>query len=163
MPDHWQTGERGEPIQVPISKAAKFVKSLTTGSSFIMNGGDISILRQYDNFKLFTSASKAKGGRYFLDQDILNIARMSRFDKVADKMVAVIDEGYIDQLIEILQLNHSASVYLNDEQFAQIADSIEKVKPKEIHEMPHQDDDEMLMLELEAEALLLELELMQAA
>ena len=64
-----------------------------------------------------------------------------------------------------MQNNHSASVELSQDQYLQIADTLEKPAPKKVMAMPKKkdDDEDILILELEAEALSLELELLQVA
>ena len=79
-------------------------------------------------------------------------------------MMASLPEENIDKFIRVLQKNHSASVELTNDQYLQIANTLEKPTPKKIMALPTQEDnEELLILELEAEALGLELELLQVA
>ncbi|MCK5280886.1 MAG: hypothetical protein KAK04_20170, partial [Cyclobacteriaceae bacterium] len=127
--------------------------------------GNLGIMRQYDVFKIIMPASKVKGGKYFLDKDILALVHGRKFEKISDRMIASMDEDRIDDLIHVLQNNHSASVELSQDQYLQIAATLEKPAPKKVMDMPKKNeaDEDMLMLELEAEALSLELELLQVA
>lgn len=163
MPENFQPKEGGETINVPIVKATRFIKSLTIGGMLTISGG-MSLLKQYGMFKIFVPGSKAKGGKFFMDQEILKLVKDGNFEKQSNTMVAEMDEYRIDELINILQESHSLSVELTTEQYLEIADTLEKPKPKEVMEMPKKKDDEdeeLLLLELEAEAL--ELELLKAA
>lgn len=163
MANEWIPKQGGESISVPIIKAAKFIKSLTVGTPIFTNG-KVGIFKQPGTYKIFVPGSKIKGGKYFLDKDLLALVQNGKFEKVSDQMIATMDDGHIDELIELLQRNHSASVELNKDQYLQIADTLEKPKPKKVMELPKKEDNEdVLILELEAEALALELELLKAA
>lgn len=164
MSEAWIPKQGGESIQVPIGKAARFVKSLTAGTP-IFTSGNLGIMRQYDVFKIIVPASKVKGGKFFLDNDILALVHNRRFEKISDRMIAAMDEDKMDELIQVLQNNHSASVELTQDQYVQIANTLEKPVPKKVMVMPKkkEDDEEVLILEMEAEALSLELELLQVA
>ena len=154
---------KGGSIQVPILQAARFVKSLTVGTPIFTNA-DLGIMRQWDSYKILVPASKAKGGKFFLDNEILALVTDGKFEKVSTKMIASLPEDNIDEFIEVLQKNHSASIELSNDQYLQIADTLEKPKPKKVMALPKKEDNEaLLILELEAEALALELELLKAA
>ncbi|MCK5209490.1 MAG: hypothetical protein KAQ79_15755 [Cyclobacteriaceae bacterium] len=163
MAEQWIPKQGGESIQVPILKAARFVKSLTVGTPIFTNA-DLGIMRQWDSYKILVPASKTKGGKFFLDNEILALVTDGKFEKVSTKMMASLPEDNIDEFIEVLQKNHSASIELSNDQYLQIADTLEKPKPKKVMALPKQEDNEaLLILELEAEALALELELLKAA
>jgi hypothetical protein len=113
------------------------------------------------------AASRARGGDIYLDKEILELVEKKNFEKVSDKMVAMLPEKNIDKLLEILQANHGCSVTLHSSQLKDIkTDGIRYSNRKKIKLPPEQEEDEqpdnVVMLELEAEALALELELLAA-
>jgi hypothetical protein len=167
MPENWNPGEQiQDKVVVPILKAAPIVKSITQNSHISSNNG-LSFFRTGNHFKLIISASRSKGGDIYLDKQILELVEKNIFEKVSDKMVAMLPERNIDKLLEILQTNHGCSVTLQTTQLKNIkSDSINYNNRKKINLPPEQEEDELpdnvALLELEAEALALELDLLAA-
>ncbi len=164
LPENWNPGEQiQDRVVVPILKALPLIKSLTQNSHIVTNNG-LSIFRNGDYFKLITSASRTKGGDIYLDKQILDLVENNNFEKVSDKMVAMLHESSIDKLVELLQINHSCSLTIHSSQLKDLEiESIRYNNRKKI-ELPDkvEESNEVKMLELEAEALALELELLAA-
>ena len=168
MPDNWIPSEETKgKVNVPIGKALKIIVSLGIGSSINTNNG-VGIIRQRDNYKIIVPASRQRGGTFYLDTDILPLVENRKFEKLADKMVAVMDLKHINKLVEILQSKHGCNITLSASQFDIIKKDIPQGQARErkplqkaiiIHEEIIEPD--YKELELEAMALELELELME--
>ncbi len=165
MPDNWEPPQRGEEkITVPIGKAMNIVKALTLNQALFTNNG-LSIFKTGDGYKLIVAKSKAKGGDFYLDKDLLELVEKKLFETVADKMVAILPQKNIDKLVEVLQVKHNVSITIPSYQLKLIeGDRIETSNRKAIELPPVTNDnyDNIRILELEAEALALELELLAA-
>jgi predicted RNA methylase len=166
MPEYWEPGnDVQQKTVVPVSRAIKIIRSLTIGSS-ITTKNNISVFRQPGQFKLVVSSARSRGGDVYLDPDILEVVDKNNFEKVSDKMVATLDEGQIDRLIEILQEKFNDSISLTPAQYEMIKGEIpeKQSRPKPVVVMlPKQTPPQMDELELEAMALELELELLNFA
>jgi hypothetical protein len=164
MPDNWLPKEESKgKVNVPIGKAIKVIASLTIGNSIYTNNG-LSIIRQNNNYKIIVPASRQKGGAFYLDTDILKLVENNRFEKLADKMVALMNLNHINKLVEILQSKHSSSVTLSASQFDIIKSEIPQHQTRERKPLPkaeviHEEFIEPDNNELELEAMALELEL----
>ncbi len=167
MPDNWNPGEQvQDKVVVPILKAAPIVKSLVQNSQIVTNNG-LSFFRAGNHFKLIISASRAKGGDIYLDKNILELVEKNNFEKVSDKMVAMLPEKNIDKLLEILQTTHGCSITIHSSDLKNIKSGAGRYSNRKKIELPPDDEEEELpdnvaILELEAEALALELELLAA-
>jgi hypothetical protein len=164
MPDNWIPKEESKgKVNVPIGKAVKVIASLTIGNSIYTNNG-LSIIRQNNNYKIIVPASRQKGGAFYLDTDILKLVENNRFEKLADKMVALMHLNHINKLVELLQSKHSSSVTLSASQFDIIKSEIPHRQERERKPLPkaeviHEEFIEPDNNELELEAMALELEL----
>jgi hypothetical protein len=126
MPENWNPrNEVQQEVEVPISRAAKIIRSLANGQQ-ITTSNNISIFKQHDKFKIIVSSSKQRAGDVYLDGDILKLVDGHNFEKVSDRMAATLDESKIDAFITILQENFNASVSLNAQQFDVIKNEIPK-------------------------------------
>ncbi|HEX7904880.1 MAG TPA: JAB domain-containing protein [Chitinophagaceae bacterium] len=165
MPENWNPGEQIQNrVVVPILKALPLIKSLTQNNQIVTNNG-LSIFRTGENFKLIIAASRTRGGDIYLDKQILELVEKNNFEKVADKMVAVLPERNIGKLIELLQDNHSCSVTIHSSQLKDLKTANIRYSNRKKIELPDEEreiDDSISILELEAEALTLELELLAA-
>ena len=172
MPENWDPGEQvQDKVVIPIIKALPLIKSLVYGGQILTNNG-ISFFKQGSYYRIIVPGSRAKGGDVYLDKEILELVDRHNFDKVSDKMAAMLPEANITQLVEILQKNHSCSVTVNSGQFRQIDKSGHRYNSRRAIELPPPNFDRdfkipsnhqvISLLELEAEALALELELLAA-
>ena len=67
--------------------------------------------------------SRAKVGDIYLDKQLLKVVERNNFEKVSDRMVALVNGIKITELVEILQNNRSCAVSLNSAQFRDIEKS----------------------------------------
>ncbi len=164
MPENWNPTEQvQDKVVVPILKALPLIKSLTSHASIVTNNG-LSFFRYGDYYKLIISASRSRGGDIYLDKQILELVEKANFEKVSDKMVAMLPYQNIDKLVQLLQANHSLSVTIQSYQLKDLKESGKFSNRKKI-ELPAEEEEpanNVILLELEAEALSLELELLAA-
>jgi hypothetical protein len=166
LPENWNPAEQVQDrVVVPILKGASIIKSLVQNAHIVTNNG-ISFFRTGDYYKVIVAASRVKGGAVYLDKQILDLVEKNNFEKVSDKMVAMLPVSNIDKMIEVLQNNHSASLTINSSQFSQLKNVKERFRSRKPIELPsateEAEDDDLHILELEADALALELELLAA-
>jgi hypothetical protein len=166
MPENWDPGEQiQDKVVVPIIKALPLIKSLVQ-NNFILTNTGISFFRQGNHYRIIVAGSRSKGGDIYLDKEILALVEQSNFEKVSDKMVAMIEDSRISQLVEIIQKNHSCSVTINSAQMRDIEHTSHRYNNRKVIELPPPESDKVnntiFLLELEAEALGLELELLAA-
>jgi predicted RNA methylase len=165
MPENWNPGEQiQDRVVVPILKALPLIKSLTQNNQIVTNNG-LSIFRTGENFKLIIAASRARGGDIYLDKQILELVEKNNFEKVSDKMVAILPGKKIGKLIELLQNNHSCSIIIHSSQLKDLKNENVRYSNRKNIELPDEEtepDSDISILELEAEALTLELELLAA-
>ncbi len=168
LPEYWDPGaDLNDNVTVPIIKALPLIKSLINGHSINVSHS-ISIFRNGSYFRIIVPASRAKGGDIYLDKQILEEVEKRNFEKVSDKMVALVSEGNIGKVVELLQVNHSCAVTLNSAQFRQIEKTTQRYssrKPIVLPPPPLKEPTRIVnirLLELEAEALELELLLLAA-
>jgi hypothetical protein len=169
MPEHWDpTDQIQDRVVVPIIKALPIIKSLTQGSHIVTNNG-LSFFRQGDHYKLIITSSRARGGDIYLDKEILELIEKNNFEKVSDKMVAVLPYQNIDKVVELLQRVHSLSLTIQSYQVKDLNNDVTRYRNRKKIELPDEEedatdqpDDNVILLELEAEAIALELELLAA-
>ncbi len=164
MPENWNPTEQVQDrVVVPILKALPLIRSLTSHATIVTNNG-LSFFRYGDFYKLIISASRSRGGDIYLDKQILHLVENANFEKVSDKMVAMLPYQNIDKLVELLQVNHSLSVTIQSYQLKDLkaSGSFSQRKKIELPDEEEQPVNNFILLELEAEALLLELELLAA-
>jgi hypothetical protein len=165
MPENWNPGEQiQDRVVVPILKALPLIKSLTQNNQIVTNSG-LSIFKRGEDFKLIISASRTKGGDIYLDKEILKLVEKNNFEKVSDKMVAILSENKIGKFIELLQNNHGSSITIHSSQLKYLKTENIRYSNRKKIELPDDEKevyDTISILELEAEALSLELELLAA-
>lgn len=166
MPEFWEPGnDVQQKTIVPVLRAMKVIRSLTTGGSITTKNG-VSLFRQAGKFKIVVSAARSRGGDTYLDPDLLKLVDRNNFEKVSDRMTASLDEDLIDEFVQVLQEKFNDSVSLNPAQYELIRSEIPKKEPRVKPTMvvlPKQSQSQVEQLELEALALELELELLNFA
>ncbi|HQQ95742.1 MAG TPA: strawberry notch family protein [Cyclobacteriaceae bacterium] len=166
MPEFWEPGnDVQQKTIVPVSRAMKVIRSLTTGGSITTKNG-VSLFRQAGKFKIVVSAARSRGGDTYLDPDLLKLVDRNNFEKVSDRMTATLDEDLIDDFVRVLQEKFNDSVSLNVTQYELIRREIPKKEPRlkpTMVVLPKQSQSQVEQLELEALALELELELLNFA
>jgi hypothetical protein len=165
MPEYWEPGDEvQQKIVVPISRTMKVIRSMTLGSSITTNNL-ISIFKQSGvAYKILVSSARSRGGDVYLDPDILEIVDRKNFEKISDKMTAIVHEDNIDRFVEILQEKFNDSISLNQSQYELVKSEIpKKVERPQFNPVMLPKQPQVNELELEAMALELELELLNFA
>ncbi len=171
MPEYWDPKEQIQNnVVVPILKALPLIKSLVQ-DKLIVTTNAVSIFRTRDHFKIIVPASRSRGGDIYLDKQILELVEKNNFEKISERMVAILPEKNIDRLVELLQTSHNCSVIVLSHQLKDLkAGEVQNRTVKRIALPPLENPEEeidtapdILLLELEAEALALELELLNMA
>ncbi|MEZ4921884.1 MAG: JAB domain-containing protein [Crocinitomicaceae bacterium] len=165
LPENWdQLKETEGKVTVPIAKALKIVQSLTRGAA-IYASGDLAIFKHTDTqFRIAVPASRKKGGDIFLNEGLLKLVEKNVFEKIGDRMVAMLPENNISKFVEILQNELGITVSLYQNQIDAVGLVETKATRKVNIMLPPPEESgvdlfEIQLLELEAEALALELEL----
>jgi hypothetical protein len=164
MPDYWEPEEQGQSsVAVPIIKSLPFIKGLINGQSMRTSSG-IVFMRMYDRrIKLIVPSSRAKGGDFYLDREVLELVEGRNFNKVSDKMVTYIENSLLGELLLLMQRKHTCSVELTMQQYKGIESEQKKVSSRQNIRLPEPEQatnvNHILILELEAEAVLLQLQL----
>jgi hypothetical protein len=168
LPEHWEAGEEvQDKVIVPILKALPLIQSLVQGKNIVTNNG-VALIRTGNHFKIIVPASRAKGGDVYLDKQILPLVEKNNFEKVSDKMVAMLPEGNIAKFVELLQVNHGSSITIHSSEIKYLKTDISQYRNRKPIELPLPEKATVRpratirLLELEAEALVLELELLAA-
>jgi hypothetical protein len=166
LPEHWQMDlDTGGKVIVPIAKAIRIIQSLTKGA-VVEASGDVAFFRQSDDlFKVVVPASMKRGGDLYLNQGLLSLVERNIFEKVGDRMVAMLPFSNVSRFTEILQNEFGVTVNLYQTQIDSVGLVDTKSKRKSKIELPPKEeqgasDSDTELLELEAEALELELELL---
>jgi hypothetical protein len=169
MPEHWDAGaEVQDKVIVPILKALPIIQSLVEGKNITTNNG-VSFIRTGDHFKIIVPAARARGGDVYLDKQLLELVEKNNFEKVSDKMVAMLPQRNIAQFVEVLQNNHGSSIIIHSSETKNLKTGSIRYNNRKAIELPPPEEKQpaklvnIRLLELEAEALVLELELLAAA
>lgn len=134
LPESFEKKENG-PVEVPISKAASVLKSLTVGQSVALSG-EFGIIRNNEGYTLVVPASKVKGGHFYTNTDLMALTSTGRFDKVSDKMRASVDLKNTDKLIDLLHSKFKLSISLKPHQLAQLNLEMEEYDEEQKPEAP---------------------------
>lgn len=166
MPENWNPGEQvQDKVVVPLIKALPLIKSLVQNSSINTSTG-IGFFRYGRMYRVIVPGSRVKGGDIYLDKELLGLVEHNNFEKVSDKMVAMLEDSKIEQFVEILQNKHGCSVTVNTAQMRSIEQTSVRYNNRRRIELPPPDNEKqtnnIYLLELEAEALDLELALLAA-
>ena len=124
----------------------------------------IVFMRMYDGrIKIIAPSSRAKGGDFYLDKEVLDLVQDRNFNKIADKMVSYVDNSHLEDLLLVMQRKHTCSVELTMQQYKSIESEQKKISSRKKIRLPEAEKaisaNQILILELEAEAVLLSLQL----
>ncbi len=161
-----------DKITVPIYRGRNAIKSMTIGSMMYCNR-TIFFVRKSDRvWEMALSASQQNYGDIFLNEDVLKNVDNNNFDKVGDKMRAVVYDDQIDGLTNVLESNFQISIELAPnifdamkEQFdiqeptLDIDDVIQSLPQQEQTPIPSQDDEDRERQKIKAKAKALALKL----
>ncbi|TCZ68345.1 JAB domain-containing protein [Flaviaesturariibacter aridisoli] len=162
MPENWNPTEQvADKVVIPIIKSLPLIRSLTHGGQMVANNG-LSFFRYGNYFKLIISASRSRGGDIYLDRQLMELVDKGVFEKVSDKMVAMLPVEALDKAIQVLQVNHSLSMTIHSYQLRDLKTEGRLSTRKKIQPPEPEEATDASLLELEAEALILELQLLAA-
>lgn len=116
-------GKEAMRITVPIITALPIIKSMVEGRGIVTNDG-FSILRKEYDYRISVSASKQKGGKFYLDAILMALTNEGTFNKVGDQMSGTLALHKINNLVEYLQATFSCTVALVKQEFDRIKDTI---------------------------------------
>ncbi|WP_344827174.1 DNA (cytosine-5-)-methyltransferase [Rurimicrobium arvi] len=117
LPDNWAADEQaGDKVAIPVIKALSFIKSLVIGKAITTNTG-IGFLREAQGYKIIVSQARKAAGEIYLDKDLLQLVVGENFNKVSDKMVAIVEQSNITRFVEVIQDKHNCSVIISRYQF----------------------------------------------
>ena len=166
LPENWEVEKETDgKITVPIAKALRVVKSMTLGSA-LNASGDMAIFKTTETeYRIAVHHSKKYGGQFYLNQDLLKLVNRGLFEKIGDRMVAILPFDKIEKFLNILQRDLGVTVSLYQNQIDAVGLVNTKVKRKVKIDLPPPEEKpnskaSISLLELEAEALELELELL---
>lgn len=158
LPQNFVETASNNKIAVPINKALRTIRGLSTGQAVFM--GDWSITRTYQgNYMLIGPGTKQKGGNVFLNKNLLDI--VGRFEKISNRMKATFEDRDLQRVTDILHQDHNMSVEMERDDFNEISDLFAEREDKEILIIPKKSHaiDNSLEQELELEAIALQLQL----
>lgn len=165
LPENWVMDEQvQDKVSIPIIKALPLIKSLTVGHSIVTSTG-IGFIRQPAGYKVIVPMARKVAGDIYLDKDLLALVDGNNFNRVSDKMVALLNLAAIENFAGIIQDKHTCSVMISRHQFSQMEKQVTVHHKRRPIRMPEPEgayqpsDHELEMLELEAEALKLKLRL----
>lgn len=169
LPENWVMDEQvQDKVSIPIIKALPLIKSLTVGHSIVTSTG-IGFIRQPAGYKVIVPMARKVAGDIYLDKDLLTLVDGNNFNRVSDKMVALLNLAAIENFIDIIQDKHTCSVMISRHQFSQMEKQVTVHHKRRPIRMPEPEgayqpsDHELEMLELEALKLKLRLKLRLAA
>ena len=142
MPEYWTSDDREQKgMVVPIFNARKIVASVVHGHAIHTNNG-MSFIHQHDGFKVMVAASNERGGMYYKDSDLLELVDKNNFEKVSDKMVALLPDKNLPDFLEVLQRKHNVSITITQEQEKLLEQNQIRRSVKPIQLPPPEDPDQ---------------------
>jgi hypothetical protein len=162
LPEDFKAETDANTVMVPIIKVLSYIEGMQRNDR-IATSIDLIIKKGWDEYKIEVPGSW-KGGSSFMDQKMLDLVENGRFEKIGNRMEAVLPSSRIKEFIDILQAKN-ANVDLTLQQFERIKDQFEdqpqreRIIPLKI-DTKFQEQEKNSIAEAEAEALLLELELL---
>lgn len=156
MPENWTPKEQGEEVKIPIIRALSIINGTSIGS--FVSSGDLALFRTPSGWKLLVPASKSRGGKFYLNEALLQI--VGNFSKISDKMQAEFTTTQLESVVRILNDTFAISIEISQAQYNNISDQFEKYEEKEVLEIPKKAmQDNAAEKEAQAVALALELEM----
>ncbi|NOQ75648.1 MAG: hypothetical protein GQ574_26810 [Crocinitomix sp.] len=166
LPENWEVEKETDgKVTVPIAKALRVIKSMTLGSA-LSASGDLAIFKHTEShYRLAVHHSKKHGGQFYLNQELLKLVDRNLFEKIGDRMVAMLPIEKVEKFLNVLQCDLGVTLGLYQNQIDAVGLVTTKVKRKVKIELPPPEEElnsktSISLLELEAEALELELELL---
>lgn len=161
-PDFNNEDIESDGVTVPLPRAITFIQSLVQGKMINLSS-EITLTRTSQGFEMRVPASQNKGGAFFMDEKLIALTTLGRFEKVSNTMRAEIDTHDLRGLIDQLHAEHGVNISLTQKQFDQIKDDLQKqisrIRP--IKFPPKEEHVEFDMVLARAKALTLKLRLLK--
>ena len=128
MPEKWDssTSKSGNQfVYVPIIKALKYIKSLTSGNS-VSTPNKATIMRTYNSYRFIMPKTKVFKPIYE-DKDIRELIDNKRdgFEMISGNMSATLEVANIEMLIKILQSRYDFAINISRSLFETLVESNE--------------------------------------
>lgn len=143
MPSNWKPstnfGSTDNYVTVPILKAYKIIAGASHGSSIRTNTSLIlqrhtSSSEDENYVDVFLPASRKKGGKIYLDENVLKLTTTNNFEKVGSQMRSKVLIENLKPFLKILQDDHSVSALIQQtrvDEIPEITEAIETAEKKE--------------------------------
>jgi hypothetical protein len=105
LPENYKPEEQKMRVQI-----IKVIDSVRSGLPVVDSSGDISIQRRNGNYVLDVPLSKARGGKYFLDDKLRDMIVGRDFKQSGQGMVGVVTENRLEDVLGYLSSVHNISV-----------------------------------------------------
>ena len=113
----------GDEARVPIKRARKFIQQLDIGDFVEDANGEVTITNDRDSvWVIEVPASKKRGGKYYLNDDMKKLVINGRFDKYGSMMRGEFKAKVLDQMIDLLQDDFGISIRLSQDQLKKLGD-----------------------------------------
>lgn len=120
LPDGFDVkkAEEAQEVSVPASKMTKLIAKASRYAEFQSADQKVRIISEGANrYAIRVPLSKAKGGKYFLDSDLLDLVDGNNFDSVGSEMQAKFPGERLSMVLDVLQNKFGASFVLSKQAF----------------------------------------------
>mgnify|MGYP002558150993 CR=1 FL=1 len=88
---------------MPIAKAYNWLTKKSGGTELVSTDGTLRLTKNFDSmYTLFVSASRKDGGKYYLNQDLLNLVHGHNFQSKGNKFWATFDSKDLHDVLYVL-------------------------------------------------------------
>jgi hypothetical protein len=105
-----QTVDVPDSVNVPIGRAMPYFESIARRDNIQTRLGAIFQKDSGGGWILKVPASKEKGGKFFLDDELAGLTRQGRFDKSGQFMTASVDAEKLKDVVELFHNKHHDTV-----------------------------------------------------
>lgn len=93
-----------EGMVIPLNRAHNYVLSRPIGQAAVLSN-EVAIMNRDGSYRMFVPASKKRGGKFFLDEQLIALTEDGKFEKVGSTMRADIEafrmESFLNRLDEM--------------------------------------------------------------
>jgi hypothetical protein len=168
LPEEWQPKAVSEQkISVPIVKGVALLKSMRDGSALYASN-NLAFFRSGGDYRIILPMARSKAGDIYIDRDLMALVNKGVFEKMADKMQAILPAANLDAFAVILQEKYGVSLSIGHNQMGLLKNAPQPAPARKVIALPppeekvneeEEEEERIRILELEAEALILELEM----
>lgn len=120
LPDGFKEreGNATTNVSVPASRAVQIIKDSARYSDFFTADGNVKIRNEgAERYTMRVPRSKMVGGKYYLDEDILDLVDGNNFNSVGGDMEATFPGSRLSMVLDVLQNKFSSSIDLSQKAF----------------------------------------------